>query len=657
MYECIYLILSLSLSHTHLSLIYELKEEGKKVIHVEGDKVMKQQVMATGAQAMADGAGGAGGAGRAEFPGEPRVLTAEERARDRRLAEAKAERQRRRDERERLRVDVLLRAAEVLALLLFAGGMLFVVFFFPVLAHRTYFSENALLVNAAAPSYSAGDALIAQKMLERLQECHAPALLAPGGKKFASNEAVGMIMAAARDVGLQVETHAFDMHVSPHTLHRKFGRRGRYDTRPDYIRGTSVVALLRAPRGEGKEAVVLTAEYTDEDGEEHHVLEGEGSVAMLVSLMATLARVPWLSKDVIFLATPKSARRHEAVTSWLRDYHAYHMPMIRSGEIWAALALKLPDSGTFDTIGVAFEGEQGQYPNLDLVNVATSVIRGAGMLPVIPIDHYPLMREKHTRKVELRRARAHAEKLREARERAAHLPHGEVGSAEAEEPREFPPILSERGPKFLQLSTIWEQARTLFYDAEAYLLPKMVPSPNILQQVHTLRRSVVSQALGYSSGNHAAFKAFRVEAISLIAAPERVLALKTRTSGTEGNPGWSSHDIVRYGRTVEQMIHSCSNLLERFHQSFFLWVLIDEGHFLPPEKYLAPAGVLLLPLLVRAVVMWYAGMYPPPHMTCMHPPPHMTCYLCLCALWSRGMQKRRGKSGAWQSCRWFCWRM
>jgi len=129
-----------------------------------------------------------------------------------------------------------------------------------------------------------------------------------------------------------------------------------------------------------------------------------------------------------------------------------------------------------------------------------------------------------------------------------------------------------------------------------------------------------------------------------------VLALKTRTSGTEGNPGWSSHDIVRYGRTVEQMIHSCSNLLERFHQSFFLWVLIDEGHFLPPEKYLAPAGVLLLPLLVRAVVMWYAGMYPPPHMTCMHPPPHMTCYLCLCALWSRGMQKRRGKSGAWQAC-------
>ena len=87
-------------------------------------------------------------------------------------------------------------------------------------------------------------------------------------------------------------------------------------------------------REQGKEAVVLTAEYTDEDAEEHHVEEGDGSVAVLVSLMVSLSRVPWLSKDVIFVATPKSARRHEAVQAWLRDYHAYHSTMIRSGT-WA----------------------------------------------------------------------------------------------------------------------------------------------------------------------------------------------------------------------------------------------------------------------------------------------------------------------------------
>lgn len=56
-----------------------------------------------------------------------------------------------------------------------------------------------------------------------------------------------------------------------------------------------------------------------------------------------------------------------------------------------------------------------------------------------------------------------------------------------------------------------------------------------------------------------------------------------------------------------QVARSCSNLLERFHQSFFLWVLIDQGHFLPPEKYLAPAGVILLAAVVRAMALWLAA--------------------------------------------------
>jgi len=64
--------------------------------------------------------------------------------------------------KEKLRVDVLLRVSELLAMLLFLGGLLFVVFFFPTLAHRTYFSENALLVNSADPDYGQSDAMVAQ---------------------------------------------------------------------------------------------------------------------------------------------------------------------------------------------------------------------------------------------------------------------------------------------------------------------------------------------------------------------------------------------------------------------------------------------------------------------------------------------------------------
>ena len=62
--------------------------------------------------------------------------------------------------------------------------------------------------------------------------------------------------------------------------------------------------------------------------------------------------------------------------------------------------------------------------------MATSVISGTGMRPVIPIDHYTLRREKYTRKVELRRARV-AEGKRQAAQEAAAITGGSAGAEEA----------------------------------------------------------------------------------------------------------------------------------------------------------------------------------------------------------------------------------
>ena len=62
--------------------------------------------------------------------------------------------------------------------------------------------------------------------------------------------------------------------------------------------------------------------------------------------------------------------------------------------------------------------------------MATSVISGAGMRPVIPIDHYTLRREKYTRKVELRRARV-AEGKRKAAKEAAAISGGSAADEEA----------------------------------------------------------------------------------------------------------------------------------------------------------------------------------------------------------------------------------
>ena len=173
----------------------------------------------------------------------------------------------------------------VLALLLYFGATIFVVFFFPILAHRTYFSENALLTNAAQPIYSQADVQLAQYVLQRFKGAEAGALTAPSEGALSRADPVSVLLSAARDAGLDAETHQFGMHLSTEAFVRRFPGRAVKDSASVTVPGTNVVALLRAPRGEGKEAVVLHAEYTDADADEHHLAEGDGSAAVLVSLM------------------------------------------------------------------------------------------------------------------------------------------------------------------------------------------------------------------------------------------------------------------------------------------------------------------------------------------------------------------------------------
>ena len=283
---------------------------------------------------------------------------------------------------------------------------------------------------------------------------------------------------------------------------------------------------------------------------------------------------------MLFLASPKSARGHEAVTSWLRDYHAYTTPMLHGGEIWAAVVIKVPADGPFDTVGIGFEGNQGQYPCLDFVNVAAACCRGRGLQPVVPMPHYDYALSRLERNEQRRQARTEA---------AAGMP--------ADLEPSLRPLKPVRGPELLDFGRTWAVVRGWLQVAEELVMPAY-----LVQRARNLRRSLVSQALGQPSGNHAAFKAFKIEALSLVAAPDRVLALRDGA----GEHLWE-RAVERYGQVAEQTVHSVSNLLERFHQSFFLWVLIDESSFLPPEKYLAPAGVLLLSLVVRAASLWFAA--------------------------------------------------
>ena len=172
-----------------------------------------------------------------------------------------------------------------------------------------------------------------------------------------------------------------ELHASGHTANtHNFSVAQRHQQGGGGVAGTSVVTLVRAARGDGKEALVLATP-----------LRGDASLALGVGLhlLGHLARVPWLSRDVIWLAADATAAggMYAAVEAWLAEYQGTdgdahpamahsHASFLRSGALSAALAFDVPPVG-FDELELRVQGTRGALPNLDLVSVVHTSTRGA----------------------------------------------------------------------------------------------------------------------------------------------------------------------------------------------------------------------------------------------------------------------------------------
>ncbi|OWF36351.1 Glycosylphosphatidylinositol anchor attachment 1 protein [Mizuhopecten yessoensis] len=92
-----------------------------------------------------------------------------------------------------------------------------------------------------------------------------------------------------------------------------------------------------------------------------------------------------------------------------------------------------------------------------------------------------------------------------------------------------------------------------------------------------------TQASGISSGNHGLFLRYHIEALTL----EGVAPKKGQPRGHE-----------RSGRIIEGVFRSLNNLLERFHQSFFFYILpttstyVSIGVYMPPFGLICAAGLI-----------------------------------------------------------------
>ncbi|EME40303.1 hypothetical protein DOTSEDRAFT_74938 [Dothistroma septosporum NZE10] len=101
-----------------------------------------------------------------------------------------------------------------------------------------------------------------------------------------------------------------------------------------------------------------------------------------------------------------------------------------------------------------------------------------------------------------------------------------------------------------------------------------------------LTKGVMTQAAGHATGPHSAFMAYHVDAITL------------KTVGD----GW--HDEMSLGRVTESVFRSINNLLEKFHQSFFFYILLNTHRFVSIGSYLPSAMLIAGSFSINALALW-----------------------------------------------------
>lgn len=366
-------------------------------------------------------------------------------------------------------------------------------------SRQTYISENALLPGQVHTYFSGSEQHVFRAYKHEVARMTVVpwTTLENGTKvyhplKATDADRIAKFQELFRNAGLKTATQAY-----------------QYESSGDVYRGENVYGVLHAPRGDGTEAIVLMAAIRNIEGELN--LNG---VTLLISLARYFKRWSLWSKDIIFLITPDSKAGPQA---WVDAYFSQHDPQsvadlpLKSGALQGAVGIDYPFEHRFESFSVAYDGVNGQLPNLDLFNTAVSIASG------------------------------------------------QMGIGTS-----------------IQGQQAW--ARKEHYSQWT-------------NRVRVLGRGMVSQAIGHSTGPHSVFMPYHIDAITLTAT---------------GN-GWQ--DEMAFGRTVESITRSLNNLLEKLHQSFFFYLLMQSNRFVSIGTYLPSAMAVAAAYTVMSIYCWVLSGY------------------------------------------------
>ncbi|KAJ0433152.1 putative GPI transamidase component Gaa1 [Helianthus annuus] len=437
-----------------------------------------------------------------------------------------------------LSVSVVCCTAGVLALLLF-----------PVIAKKTYVSENALLPDSANPMISDKDVSRANIFVNELTSLK----LKSQNTAIEIPRLIALHMANLRG---EVSYHKFQTQSNKfHPLRFFTSPNAEADnlntTCESYA--TNTIGIVRAQHGDGKEAIVLVTPYNSVNLTQNEAL----SLGIAYSAFSLLAQVNWLAKDIIWIAADSRYGEYNAVAAWLREYHTpssnglhesieteVYDTFRRAGTMAAALVIKVAnrgEEGEKDALNIYAEASNGQMPNLDLINIVSYMaVHGEGLS-------------------------VHVEKL--------------VSLLDSRCLKFIGHVFERVGNVVRRLNPQWKFG---------------IPVKDYVEGGATLVSSLYHQALGVPTGSHGAFRDYQIDAITI--------EITTNRSST--NKGGQDELLLQGGRLIETVLRSINNLLEKFHQSFFLYLLTSSNKFISVGVYMIAFLLLVAPLPVLAAALF-----------------------------------------------------
>lgn len=140
-----------------------------------------------------------------------------------------------------------------------------------------------------------------------------------------------------------------------------------------------------------------------------------------------------------------------------------------------------------------------------------------------------------------------------------------------------------------QISTGQLGIPTLLQSQQLYAKPE--EQHHYKNRLKVLGHGMRNQAIGQSTGAHSVFMPYHIDAITLTAVGE----------GPE--------DEMAFGRVVESLTRSLNNLLEKLHQSFFFYLLLQNNRFVSIGTYLPSAMAIGAGFTVMAIYLWIKSGY------------------------------------------------